>query len=82
MSGRKMFTLKLGRDYFETYAPVIRLSTLNMLFSVAASKYLWAYHDVDFQTAFLKGPIDAPVFMECPVGFPIQMVGFVNYAKA
>lgn len=41
-------------DYFDTYAPVARISTIRLLITIAAIKNL-IIHQLDVKTAFLNG---------------------------
>ncbi|WP_337219608.1 reverse transcriptase domain-containing protein, partial [Vibrio parahaemolyticus] len=52
----------------ETFAPVIRHSSLRTLFALAAEMDLKMKH-LDVDTAFLNGDLDEEVFMEQPLGF-------------
>jgi len=54
-------------DYEETFAPVVRLSTLRMLLALAVSGE-WHIYQMDVVTAFLYPKIDGVVFMEPPLG--------------
>lgn len=57
-----------GVDYDETFAPVIRHSSLRTLFALAAEMGLRMKH-LDVDTAFLNGDLEEEVFMEQPIGF-------------
>ena len=57
-----------GIDYEETFAPVIRHTTLRTFFAIAA-RYGWKIHQVDIKTAFLHGDLDKDIFMMQPPGF-------------
>ena len=64
---------KHGIDYDETFAPVVRYSTVRTLLAVAASRNLHL-HQMDVDTAFLYGELsedDPDVFMEVPEFYPI-----------
>ncbi|XP_077215490.1 uncharacterized protein LOC143850059 [Tasmannia lanceolata] len=64
----KGFTQKPGIDYFDTYAPVARISTIRVLIALA-SIYKLHIHQMDVKTAFLNGELDEEVYMEQPEGF-------------
>uniref|UniRef100_I1NZT6 Reverse transcriptase Ty1/copia-type domain-containing protein n=1 Tax=Oryza glaberrima TaxID=4538 RepID=I1NZT6_ORYGL len=53
----KGYTQKDGKDFFDTYSPVARLTTIRMLLSLAASHGLLV-HQMDVKTAFLNGELD------------------------
>lgn len=59
-------------DYDETFAPVVRSSSLKTLLAVAAARNL-IVHQMDVDTAFLYGvmPPDPTIYMEVPEGYPI-----------
>ncbi|GJT94315.1 zinc finger, CCHC-type containing protein [Tanacetum coccineum] len=51
------FEQKSGIDYFDTYAPVSRISTVRLLI-VMASIHNLIIHQMDVETAFLNGDLD------------------------
>ncbi|GJR77971.1 zinc finger, CCHC-type containing protein [Tanacetum coccineum] len=59
---------KLGIDYFDTYAPVTRISTIRLLIVMASIHSLIIYQ-MDMKTAFLRGELDEEVYMNQPQGF-------------
>lgn len=63
----KGFTQVRGTDYSETYSPVVRSSTLRLLFSLAAEKD-WFIDQWDVTTAFLYGKIKEDIYMLQPKG--------------
>ena len=62
------FRQKPGTDYFDTYAPVARISTIRLLIAFAAIHNL-IIHQMDVKTAFLNGDLDEYVYMKQPEGF-------------
>ena len=64
----KGFRQKEGVDYFDTYAPVARITSIKLLFALA-SIYDLCVHQMDVKTAFLNGDLDEEVWMEQPEGF-------------
>lgn len=64
----KGFAQRHGCDYDETYAPVIKWSTLRTLLAIAAQNAMAITH-LDVTTAFLYGDLDESVFMKQPEGF-------------
>jgi hypothetical protein len=64
----KGFTQKEGEDYFDTYSPIARMTTINMLVALAACHDLLIHH-MDVKTAFLKGEMDEEIYMNHPDGF-------------
>lgn len=63
----KGFTQSYGVDYFETYSPVVRRSTVRLLLSLAVEKDLFISH-FDVNTAFLNGDLHEKVYMRQPEG--------------
>ncbi|CAG4970927.1 unnamed protein product [Colias eurytheme] len=64
----KGFSQKAGVDYHETFSPVLRYSTLRLLFALAAKLNLDVTH-LDVTTAFLNGFLNETVYMKKPVTF-------------
>ena len=59
---------KEGLDYFDTYSPVTRISSIRMLIAIAAIHNL-EIHQMDVKTTFLNGDLDEEIYMEQPEGF-------------
>lgn len=57
-----------GVDYSETYAPVVKLSSIRVLLALVAELEL-LLHQMDVVTAFLNGELKELVYMEQPEGF-------------
>lgn len=64
----KGFTQRYGYDFTETYAPVVRISTVRMMLAVANQENLLV-HQMDVTTAFLNGKLDEQIYMRQPHGF-------------
>ena len=64
------FTQEFGVDYFETFAPVGRITSLRILFAVATQKG-WNVEYSDITTAFLNGDLEEEVYLTPPPGFTI-----------
>nr|GEV86062.1 zinc finger, CCHC-type [Tanacetum cinerariifolium] len=59
------FRQKEGIDYFDTYAPVVRITTIRLLLALASIHNL-VIHQMDVKTAFLNGDLDEKVYMKQP----------------
>ena len=55
-------------DYTETFAPVTKLTTIRILFTLVATLDLELDH-LDVVSAFLNGDIDTTVYLKHPQGF-------------
>jgi len=64
----KGYTQKEGEDFFDTYSPVARLTTIRVLLSLAAS-YGLIVHQMDVKTAFLNGELEEEIYMDQLDGF-------------
>lgn len=62
------FLQRMGIDYNETYAPVIRFETIRCVILFALQRG-WEILQFDVKTAFLYGDLDEEVYMEQPPGF-------------
>nr|ABG66099.1 retrotransposon protein, putative, Ty1-copia subclass [Oryza sativa Japonica Group] len=67
----KGYTQKEGEDFFDTYSPVARLTTIRVLLSLAASHGLLV-HQMDVKTAFLNGELDEKIYMDQPDAFVVE----------
>ncbi|KAL0417835.1 UNVERIFIED_CONTAM: Retrovirus-related Pol polyprotein from transposon TNT 1-94 [Sesamum radiatum] len=66
----KGFKQKEGLDFFDTYSPVTRITSIRVLIAVAAL-YDLEIHQMDVKTAFLNGELDEEIYMEQPEGFVV-----------
>ena len=55
------------KDFFETFALVVRWSTIRSVVALAARKK-WKIHHLDVKTDLLNGKIDEEVYMTIPLG--------------
>jgi hypothetical protein len=67
----KGYTQKEGEDFFDTYSPVARMTTIRVLLSLAAS-YGLIVHQMDVKTTFLNGELDKEIYMDQPDGFVVK----------
>jgi hypothetical protein len=59
----KGYTQKEGEDFFDTYSPVARMTTIRVLLSLVAS-YGLIIHQMDVKTSFLNGELDEEIYMD------------------
>ncbi|KAG8492601.1 hypothetical protein CXB51_010050 [Gossypium anomalum] len=67
----KGFSQKYGLDYMETFAPVVRLDTVRLLFALAAQRH-WLIHQLDVKSAFLNGFLEEEIYIDQPQGFVVS----------
>ncbi|GJT53976.1 zinc finger, CCHC-type containing protein [Tanacetum coccineum] len=65
---RKGFRQKEWIDYFDTYAPVARITTIRLLLALAAIHNL-VIHQMDVKTTFLNCDLDEEVYIKQLKGF-------------
>jgi hypothetical protein len=63
------FTQEYGIDYEETFAPVVRLTSVRSLLVVAAVRH-WPLFQIDVKNAFLNGDLLEEVYMQPSSGYP------------
>ncbi|WVZ53539.1 hypothetical protein U9M48_004466 [Paspalum notatum var. saurae] len=67
----KGYTKKEGKEFFDTYSPVARMTTIRVLLFLAVS-YSLIIHQMDVKTAFLNGELEEEIYMEQPDGFVVK----------
>lgn len=64
----KGFTQRYGFDFSETYAPVVKMSTVRSMLAYAHQHDLLV-HQMDVTAAFLNGTLTEDIYMRQPKGF-------------
>ncbi|CAI7796504.1 unnamed protein product, partial [Closterium sp. NIES-54] len=62
------FSQRQGVDYFQTFSPTPKMTTLQVLLHVAAQRD-YELHSLDFSTAFLQGSLHEEIWLHRPPGF-------------
>ncbi|UYV76897.1 hypothetical protein LAZ67_14002326 [Cordylochernes scorpioides] len=76
----KGFNQKFGRDYEETFAPIVKHSTIRAFLAASVYKGMQANH-LDVKTAFLHGDLDKELYMELPEGLHTKQTNKVCKLK-
>ena len=67
----KGFKQKENIDFFDTFSPVTRITSIQVLISLAFIHNL-LIHQMDVKTAFLNGELDEEIYMDQPEGFVVH----------
>ncbi|CAI7812201.1 unnamed protein product, partial [Closterium sp. NIES-53] len=62
------FSQRQGDDFFQTFSPTPKMTTLRVLLHVAAQRD-YELHSLDFSTAFLQGSLHEEIWLRRPPGF-------------
>ncbi|CAI7896728.1 unnamed protein product [Closterium sp. NIES-54] len=62
------FSQRQGFDFFQTFSPTLKMTTLLVLLHVAA-QHDYELHSLDFSTAFLQGSLHEEIWLHRPPGF-------------
>ncbi|CAI7864967.1 unnamed protein product [Closterium sp. NIES-53] len=62
------FSQRQGVDYFQTFSPTPKMTTLRLLLHVAAQRD-YELHSLDFSTAFLQDSLHQEIWLRRPPGF-------------
>ncbi|CAI7883609.1 unnamed protein product [Closterium sp. NIES-53] len=62
------FSQRQGVDFFQTFSPTPKMTTLRVLLHLAAQRD-YELHSLDFSTAFLQGSLHEEIWLRRPPGF-------------
>ncbi|CAI7903905.1 unnamed protein product, partial [Closterium sp. NIES-54] len=62
------FSQRQGVDFFQTFSPTPKMTTLRVLLHVAAQRD-YELHSLDFSTAFMQGSLHEEIWLRRPPGF-------------
>ena len=60
-----------GIDFNQTFAPVVKMSTLRLILALVAAHNLEVLQ-LDVKTAFLHGRLDEEIYIHQPEGYVVQ----------
>ena len=64
----KGFKQKIDLDFFDTFSPVTKITSIRLLIAIAAIFYL-KIHQMDVKTAFLNEDLEEEIYIDQPEGF-------------
>ncbi|CAI7729023.1 unnamed protein product [Closterium sp. NIES-53] len=62
------FSQRQGVDFFQTFSPTLKMTTLRVVLHVAAHRD-YELHSLEFSTAFLQGSLHEEIWLRHPPGF-------------
>jgi len=72
----KGFTQTEGIDYFETFSPVVKLSTVRIVLALDVAHH-WFILQLDVDKVFLHGELDEEIYMKPPYGLSLPHPQYV-----
>lgn len=64
----KGFIQREGFDFYETFAPIEKITTIRVVIAIVASKN-WNLFQIDVNNAFLHGDLHEKVYLKPPQGY-------------
>ncbi|CAI7813134.1 unnamed protein product, partial [Closterium sp. NIES-54] len=75
------FSQQQGVDFFQTFSPTPKMTTLRVLLHVAAQRD-YELHSLDFSTAFLQGNLHEEIWLRRPPGFTGTTLAALGFAPS
>ncbi|CAI7796791.1 unnamed protein product [Closterium sp. NIES-53] len=75
------FSQRQGVDYFQTFSPTPKMTTLRVLLHVVAQRD-YELHSLDFSTAFLRGSLHEEIWLRHPPGFTGTTLAALGFAPS
>ncbi|CAI7926175.1 unnamed protein product [Closterium sp. NIES-53] len=75
------FSQRQGVDFFQTFSPTPKMTTLRVLLHVAAQRD-YELHSLDFSTAFLQGSLHEKIWLRRPLGFTGTTLASLGFAPS
>ncbi|CAI7893396.1 unnamed protein product, partial [Closterium sp. NIES-54] len=73
------FSQRQGVDYFQTFSPTMKMTTLLVLLHAAAQRE-YELHSLDFNTAFLQGSLHEEIWLRRPPGFTASFLAGTHWS--
>ncbi|CAI7745500.1 unnamed protein product [Closterium sp. NIES-54] len=73
------FSQRQGVDYFQTFSPTLKMTTLRVFLHIAAQRD-YELHSLDFSTAFLHGSLHEEIWLRHPPGFTGSFSGGTQWS--